>query len=97
MMLVVSRLSLDSAVGVSSPIALPCLVEVLDNFCGLQIVGHLACSFWSDFGWCRGMIHSCNSSEEMSCLIVHDDGEQEEVDLPDDTMKVFTNPHEDHN
>ena len=43
------------------------------------------------------MIHSCNSSEEMSCLIVHDDGEQEEVDLPDDTMKVFTNPHEDHN
>ena len=36
-----SRLSLGSAVGVSSPIALPCLVEVLDNFCGLQIVGHI--------------------------------------------------------
>ena len=52
---------------------------------GLQIVGHIVYSFWSDFGWCtcRGMIHSYNSStEETSYLIaVQDDGEQEEVDF----------------
>ena len=29
-----------------------------------------------------------------ACLIVYDDGEEEKVDLPDDTVKVFDGMHE---
>ena len=35
-----------------------------------------------------------NNNCQFPCLIVYDDGEEEKVDLPDDTVKVFDGMHE---
>ena len=46
--------------------------------------------FWEKFGWCKGMIfefEATNNNCQFPCLIVHDDGEEEKVDFPDDTVK----------
>ena len=53
--------------------------------------------FWEKFGWCKGMLfefEATNNNCQFPCLIVYDDGEEEKVDLLDDTVKVFDGMHE---
>jgi hypothetical protein len=60
-------------------------------------VGLVVHCFWENFGWCKGMIfkfEATNNNCQFPCLIVYDDGEEEKVDLPDDTVKVFDGMHE---
>jgi hypothetical protein len=75
------------------------LVEVSVDFliCGLDTVGLVVHCFWEKFGWCKGMMfefEATNNNCQFPCLIVYDDGEEEKVDLPDDTVKVFDGMHE---
>ena len=62
-----------------------------------NLIGHIVYCFWDSYGWCRGMVASLldnNDDPTLNVRVLHDDGEEEDLGVPDPGVKIYSAIHE---